>query len=62
VAVALDDGVGRVLRALEEQGIRENTLVFFLSDDWGRLDVAENRPLRGHKGRLYGHYFHSRFE
>jgi len=29
----VDDGVGRVLRKLEERGIRENTLVVFMSDN-----------------------------
>lgn len=30
---ALDDGVGKILDSLEEQGVRENTLVVFLSDN-----------------------------
>lgn len=30
---ALDDGVGRILEALEENGLAENTLVVFLSDN-----------------------------
>ena len=53
MAVAMDDGVGRVIRMLEESGLRGNTLVFFLSDNGGRRDIAGNQPLRGHKGVLY---------
>lgn len=30
---ALDDGVGRVLQALEEQGVRDDTMVVFMSDN-----------------------------
>lgn len=51
--VAMDDGIGHVLKALEANRLRENTLVFFLSDNGGRADSADNRPLRGHKGILY---------
>jgi arylsulfatase A-like enzyme len=53
MAVAMDDGIGKVMAALSETGARENTLVFFLSDNGGRTDGADNRPLRGHKGLLY---------
>lgn len=49
---ALDRGVGRVLDALRAQGLEENTLVFFTSDNGapnyiGLPDV--NRPFRGWK-------------
>ena len=49
---ALDRGVGRVLDALRENGLEENTLVFFTSDNGapnyiGLPDV--NRPFRGWK-------------
>lgn len=50
---AVDDGVGRVLDELKAQGIDDNTLVFFLSDNGGRGGVADNGPLRGLKGRTY---------
>jgi arylsulfatase A-like enzyme len=39
----LDANVGRVLEALEEEGIAENTLVMFASDNGG-LSTAENSP------------------
>lgn len=54
---AVDDGVGRLLDTLEEQGIDDNTLVFFLSDNGGPLKRAVNgsinKPLRGGKGDLF---------
>ncbi len=39
----LDDAVGRILRALEEKGVRENTVVVFSSDNGG--STAENNDL-----------------
>ncbi len=50
----LDDGVGRVLAALRENGLEENTLVIFLSDNGGptRELTSSNRPFRGEKGQL----------
>jgi len=53
MTMAMDDGIGRVVKTLEANRIRENTLVFFVSDNGGRHDGADNRPLRGHKGILY---------
>ncbi|MCH6256940.1 sulfatase-like hydrolase/transferase [Puniceicoccaceae bacterium K14] len=51
---AVDDGVGRVLQALEKQGLSDDTLVVFLSDNGGSLkNASSNEPLRGHKGRLW---------
>jgi len=41
----VDDGVGRVLAALDELGLSENTLVIFLSDQgssWGQLGMWGN--------------------
>ncbi|RUL86773.1 N-acetylgalactosamine 6-sulfate sulfatase [Tautonia sociabilis] len=50
----LDDGIGRVLQALEANGQRENTLVIFASDNGGQLSVgARVGPYRGGKGDLY---------
>lgn len=49
---ALDRGVGRVLAALRENGLEENTLVFFTSDNGGPnyIGLPEvNRPYRGWK-------------
>jgi len=49
---ALDRGVGRVLEALREQGLEDNTLVIFTSDNGGAhyIGVPEvNQPYRGWK-------------
>ena len=49
---AVDDGVGRVLAELRTQGLEDNTLVCFLSDNGGPTDAngSDNHPLRGGKG------------
>jgi arylsulfatase A-like enzyme len=49
---AVDDGVGRVLATLREQGVEETTLVVFLSDNGGptSANASNNHPLRGEKG------------
>ena len=49
----IDAGVGRLVARLEELGLREDTLVVFLSDNGGRRGVSDNRPLRGNKGWLH---------
>ncbi len=58
---SLDEGVGRLLDALEEFGMAENTIVVFLSDNGGLSTLSNqrtgaptsNRPLRAGKGWLY---------
>ncbi len=51
---AVDDGVDRVLKALEAGGIDENTIVVFLSDNGGaHNNGSSNKPLRGKKGDLF---------
>lgn len=51
---ALDQGVGEVLGALEQQGIADNTLVLFVNDNGGRLaSRATNDPLRAGKATVY---------
>jgi len=53
VLTALDDAVGRVLDTVDQLGLRERTLVSFISDNGafmlpGRgLEVQSNAPLRG---------------
>lgn len=47
----MDTSIGRFLKALDEAGLRENTLVIFKSDNGGYN--GDNRPLRGMKGMLY---------
>jgi uncharacterized sulfatase len=53
---SLDRGVGRVLAALERNGLEENTLVLFTSDNGGAhyIGLPEvNRPFRGWKISLF---------
>ena len=53
---ALDRGVGRVLDALEANGLEENTLVLFTSDNGGAGYIGlpdVNRPYRGWKMTLF---------
>ena len=48
---AEDYNIGRVLQALEEEGMTQNTLVMFFSDNGGPTNFgAQNFPLRGAKG------------
>jgi arylsulfatase A-like enzyme len=52
---SLDDGVGRVMMTLHENGLDENTLVFFISDNGGPTlqNGSINSPFFGLKGFLY---------
>lgn len=54
---AMDLAVGKVLKALDDQGLADNTIVVFTSDNGG-LSTSEgsptsNLPLRGGKGWVY---------
>lgn len=53
----LDENVGKILEALDERGLSDNTLIFFTSDNGG-LSSAEgsptcNAPLHEGKGWMY---------
>ncbi|MCG8307130.1 MAG: sulfatase-like hydrolase/transferase [Cytophagales bacterium] len=52
---SVDDGVGLILNKLDELGIDENTMVFFLSDNGGpnKTNGSRNDPLKAGKGSLY---------
>lgn len=50
---SVDEGVGQVMKALDELGLQERTLVIFTSDNGGELRVTTNAPLRGGKSQLY---------
>jgi arylsulfatase A-like enzyme len=56
---AMDDGIGRTLAALRAEGLDENTLVFFFSDNGGptmpgtTINGATNTPLRGSKRQTW---------
>ena len=56
---SLDQNIGRMLDALDESSLADNTVIFFLSDNGGRSgkppdgDHADNNPLRGAKDSFY---------
>lgn len=51
---AVDDGVGDIISKLKEKGIYDNTIIYFLSDNGGRLrGDSDNGELRGKKGNLF---------
>ncbi|MDW7694915.1 sulfatase-like hydrolase/transferase [Flammeovirgaceae bacterium SG7u.111] len=53
MVAGVDAGVGAIDKTLTELGIKENTMVIFLSDNGGRAEHADNRPYRGHKGMIF---------
>ncbi|SMP43770.1 Arylsulfatase A [Neorhodopirellula lusitana] len=53
MVAGMDAGIGRVHDKLKELEIDDNTLIFFFSDNGGRVSHARNLPLRGHKGMLF---------
>ena len=56
VVDAMDQAIGRVLQTLEEEGIADNTIVLFFSDNGGAAysyGGANNAPLRGGKGETF---------
>ena len=50
---AMDLAIGRLLKALDEMQLAEETLVIFTSDNGGFAGVSDCRPLRESKGHLY---------
>lgn len=52
---SVDDNVGKVLKALAEKHILENTLIIFTNDNGGPLasNGSSNAPLRGAKKMMY---------
>ena len=50
---SVDDSVGRVVAALKAQGLSDNTIVIFTSDNGGHGRITNHQPLRGNKGNFY---------
>ena len=52
---SMDENIGRILQALKEAGVEENTLVVFLSDNGGKPNnnASINDPFRGAKGQFF---------
>lgn len=49
----MDRGIGRILEAIEEKGLEQETLVWFFSDNGGTGRFGDNRPLRASKQRVF---------
>ena len=50
----MDDGIGKVVKALKDSGQYENTIIVFTSDNGGHLpSKANNGPLRDGKQSMY---------
>ena len=50
---AMDRNVGRVLQAIRDNGLEENTLIIFTSDNGGVYNISRQWPLRAGKGSFY---------
>lgn len=50
----MDEGIGEIIDTLQAEGLYENTLIFFLSDNGGATaNHATNDPLRAFKQHMY---------
>ena len=46
----MDDAVGEIMKTLHDEGLSENTMVFFINDNGGKVTTgSSNLPLRGRK-------------
>jgi len=50
---SMDENVGRLLKAIKDLKIEENTLLIFTSDNGGLASVSSQFPLRSGKGSYY---------
>jgi len=48
----MDEGVGAILNALRDNGLAQNTLVVFMSDN-GATNMGRNTPFSGNKGNVF---------
>ena len=55
MVAAMDEAIGQIIAALEQHGLRPNTLIVFCSDNGGPRPgvVTSNGPLRAGKATLY---------
>ena len=49
---AMDAGIGRVVKALKQAGLYDNSIIVFSSDNGGSAS-SSSFPLKGHKQMLY---------
>ena len=69
MCLAIDEGIARVMKTLEDNGLAEDTMVVFVSDngparggpglrgyreEWPEMIMGQTGPLSGHKGTLMG--------
>ena len=50
---SVDDGVGKIIAKLGQLGQRDNTVIFFFSDNGGFGPATDMAPLWGYKGNYY---------
>ena len=51
---SLDENIGKLLKKLDDSGIRDNTLIYFLSDNGGaHNNQSSTGPLKGWKGNKF---------
>ena len=50
---AVDDSLGKIVQALEQLEIRDNTVIIFYSDNGGYGPATDMDPLKGYKGTYY---------
>jgi len=50
----MDEGIERIVQTLKDEGVYENTLIFYLSDNGGARNTASvNSPFRDYKHSVY---------
>ena len=49
----MDRNVGRIMDTLKQQGVDDNTIILFTSDNGGLRGVTSNYPYRAGKGNIY---------
>ena len=50
---SVDTGVGRIIDALKNLGLKDNTVILFTSDNGGYGPATSMQPLKGYKGTYY---------
>lgn len=50
---AMDRAIGRLRQSLEEEGLRQNTLLWYCGDNGVPSGASVTTPLRGQKGQVY---------
>ncbi|RTZ64003.1 MAG: aryl-sulfate sulfohydrolase [Verrucomicrobia bacterium] len=50
---SVDEGVGKIIAKLDQLGQRDNTVIFFFSDNGGYGPATDMAPLWGYKGNYY---------